>query len=95
MRPSCAQNLARAREPDDNHRVIRLRCPTGCAGFIRRPHALRARPVRCGNCRAWLAAKPEVEDGALVEAVLVARPGEPLAPPRVPWWRRVFARLAG
>jgi hypothetical protein len=76
----------------DDRAVIRLLCPTGCAGFIRRPHALRAEPVRCGNCRAWLAATAEVEDGAVAAAVLLARPGEPWPPPRLPWWRRLLGQ---
>ncbi len=70
--------------------MIRLVCPTGCPGFIRRPHALRAAAVRCANCRAWLAAAPEVEDGAVAHAVLLARPGEPWPPRRLPWWRRLL-----
>jgi hypothetical protein len=57
--------------------VIIVRCPTGC-GATRRPHARRAEPVRCANCRAWFAAVPAVEDGALVDGVLLAPPGHPL-----------------
>ena len=57
----------------------RLRCPTGCAGRLQRPFARRAEPVRCPNCRAWLAAPASAEDGTLVEALLLAAPGAPLA----------------
>ena len=54
-----------------------VRCPTGC-GPTRRPYARRAEAVRCGNCTAWFAAAAAVEDGALVDGVLLARPGESL-----------------
>jgi hypothetical protein len=58
--------------------VVIVRCPTGC-GTTRRPHARRTEPVRCANCRAWFVAAAAVEDGALVDGVLLARPGDPLA----------------
>ena len=79
--------------------MLRLSCPTGCQGFIRRPHALRAQPIRCGNCRAWLAAPEQAEDGSLVYAILLARPGEALPEPRSSgrgrrWWRAVVAVAA-
>jgi hypothetical protein len=84
------QKVAPARRATEDGDVIRLACPTGCAGTIGRPYTLRATPFRCPNCRAWLAAAPELEDGALAEGVLVARPGEVWPPPRLPWWRRLF-----
>ncbi len=59
--------------------MIRLRCPTGCLGRLQRPFARRAEPVRCPNCRAWLAAPATAEDGTVVEATLLAAPGAPLA----------------
>ena len=74
--------------------MIRLRCPTGCAGRLQRPFARRAEPVRCPNCRAWLAAPAGVEDGSLVDAVLLAAPGAPLvtaAPGRRLGWLLVAA----
>jgi hypothetical protein len=74
--------------------VIRLLCPTGC-GSIPRPVPLRSSPVRCSNCTAWLSAPP-CEDGSLVEAVLLARPGERLASARpAPFpWRYLVAAAA-
>jgi hypothetical protein len=60
--------------------VVVVRCPTGC-GPTRRPYARRTEAVRCGNCTAWFAAAPAVEDGTLVDGVLLARPGEPLPGP--------------
>lgn len=48
--------------------------------------------MRCPNCRAWLAADPRAEDGSLVEAVLVAAPGQSIQPP--PARRRPRTALA-
>ena len=77
--------------------MIRVECPTGCPGYLQRPFSARAQPVRCANCRAWLRVAAEVEDGALVTGVLLARPGEELArDPRPPSRAlpRIPARLA-
>ena len=75
--------------------MVIVRCPTGC-GPTRRPYARRAEAVRCGNCTAWFAAAPVVEDGALVDGVLLARPGEPLIAGTVGHgrWRFVVMLLA-
>ena len=60
--------------------MLRLACPTGCAGFVPRPYPRRAEPVRCPNCRAWLAAPERAEDGGLCEAIILAVPGGALPP---------------
>lgn len=69
--------------------MIRILCPTGC-GSVRRPFAMRTVPVRCDNCTAWLAAPATCEDGALLQAILLARPGErlPASPVDRPGWTR-------
>ena len=74
--------------------MIRLRCPTGCEGSLKRPFALRTEPVRCPNCRAWIAAPARAEDGTLVEAVMLAPPGAPLAAAAVPARRLGWIVLA-
>jgi hypothetical protein len=58
--------------------MLRLACPTGCAGTVPRPFPRRAEPVQCPNCRAWLAAPERVEDGGLAQAVVLAEPGRAL-----------------
>jgi hypothetical protein len=72
--------------------MLRLACPTGCAGFVRRPYPRRTEPVRCPNCRAWLAAPERAEDGGLSQAILLASPGRglPSAMPRPRRPRRVL-----
>src|SRR5262249_20748466 len=87
---SMAKLAPNARRCDDPG-VIRLACPTGCPRKIQIPFRLRAEPVRCRNCTAWLRAPLAIEDDTFVEGDLLAPPGVPLAVPatraRVPWGR--------
>lgn len=78
----------------DHRPVIRLRCPTGCERTLRRPFGLRFEPVRCPNCRAWLAVPARAEDGSLVEAAIVAAPGAPLLEAAAPERRLGWAVAA-
>jgi hypothetical protein len=59
--------------------MIKATCPIGCPGETPRPYSLRHELFRCRNCKAWLRVSARAEDGSLVVAEMVARPGE--APP--------------